>query len=66
MELPLAAIERIMRNAGAERMTEDAVLALQESAQGLVDEMVRDAVAVAEEDGRARITRGDIRDAIER
>lgn len=65
MELPLAAIERIMRNAGADGLTEDAAKALRGSAQDIVEEMARDAVTIAREDGRDEVTVDDIRRAIE-
>lgn len=65
MDLPLATIERIMRNAGADRLTEDAVATMQGSAQALAEELASDAVAVAAEDGRDRVGRDDIRKAVE-
>lgn len=65
MDLPLAAIERIMRNAGADGLTEDAATALRDSAQEIVEEMARDAVTIAREDGRENVTVDDVRRAIE-
>ncbi len=66
MELPLATIERIMKNAGAERLSEDAVDRMRDSAQALAEELASDAVAIASEEGRDSVTRDDIRRAVER
>lgn len=66
MELPLAEIERIMRNAGAERLSENAVLVMQDSAQDIAEELARDAVAVAREAGHRSVTAEDVQKAIER
>lgn len=66
MKLPRAAIERIMRNAGAEHVTEDAVDTLQESTTELGEELARDALQVAREHDRTRIEDTDIEDAITR
>ncbi|MDY6766374.1 MAG: histone [Candidatus Nanohaloarchaea archaeon] len=65
MTLPLAVIERIMRNAGADRVTEGAVRAMQESAQSIADEVVKDAAAAARRDGRDEVTVGDVEAALE-
>ncbi len=47
IELPLAAVERIMRNAGAEKVSADAVKLLQDSTHGLGQELAEDAVRIA-------------------
>ncbi|MDY6761744.1 MAG: histone-like protein [Candidatus Nanohaloarchaea archaeon] len=65
MELPLAVIERIMRNAGAERLTEDAVIAMQDSAQSIAEEVVADAAAAAEAAGRDEVSVADVEQALE-
>ncbi len=65
MALPLAQVERIMRNAGAERVTEKAVRRMQESATGIAEEVAGDAVALAREDGRESVTVEDVRRAVE-
>lgn len=66
MELPLAEIERIMRNAGAERLSENAVLAMRGSAGEIAAELARDAVAVAREEGHRSVTAEDVQRAIDR
>ncbi|MDY6770069.1 MAG: histone [Candidatus Nanohaloarchaea archaeon] len=65
MELPLAVIERIMRNAGAERLTEDAVIAMQDSAQAIAEEVVADAAEAARAAGRDEVAVADIEQALE-
>ncbi len=61
MELPLAPIERIMRNAGAERISEDAVIALAGMLVERAEELTEDAVALAKHAGRKTVTADDIR-----
>lgn len=65
MQLSLASIERIMRNAGAKKLSSEAVTELRESTQELGEELAQDAVRIAREDGRSTITVADIRKAIE-
>lgn len=65
MELPLATIERIMRNAGAERLSDDAVDEMQHSSQEIAEEVAQDAVAHMREEGRDTLEREDVRYAIE-
>ncbi|MDY6769534.1 MAG: histone [Candidatus Nanohaloarchaea archaeon] len=65
MDLPLAVVERIMRNAGAERLTEGAVMAMRASAQDIADEVVADAADVARQDGRDTVTVEDVERALE-
>lgn len=65
MELPLAVIERIMRNAGAEGLTEDAVVTMRDSAQGIAEEVVKDAVESARREGRDTVTVEDVEKALE-
>lgn len=63
--LPLAEVECIMRNAGVEKLTEDAVRELRQSTAELGKELAQDAVKIARQDGRERITLDDVTDAIE-
>ncbi len=65
MELPLAVVERIMRNAGADRVTEGAVRAMRDSSQSIADEVVGDAAATARRDGRDEVTVADVEAALE-
>lgn len=64
-KLPLAAIERIMRNAGAEKISSEAVELLRNSTQSLGAELAQDAVAIAKKDGRSQVEPEDIQKAIE-
>lgn len=64
MELPLASIERIMRNAGAEKLSSESVHLLRESTDELGEELAQDAVRIAREDNRSTITADDIEKAI--
>lgn len=65
MAIPLAVIERIMRNAGAQGVSEDAVRAMRDSAQSIAEEVVQDAADIAVEDGRDNITVEDVERALE-
>jgi DNA-binding protein len=60
MELPLAPIERIMRDAGAERISPDAVVALSNMLKKRAEEVTEDAIALAKHAGRKTITTDDI------
>jgi len=61
MDLPLAPIERIMRNAGAVRISEDAVIALASMLVERAEEVSEDAIAMAKHAGRKTVTADDIR-----
>ncbi|MFB6265858.1 MAG: histone family protein [Candidatus Nanohaloarchaea archaeon] len=65
MELPLAVVERVMRNAGAEKIEENAVIAMRSSSQSIAEEVAKDAVSAAREEGRDRITAEDVEKALE-
>lgn len=60
MELPRAPLERIMRQAGAERVSEDAVEALRESVEEVADDVAQDAVESAGDDDRSTVQRDDV------
>lgn len=62
--LPLAAVERIMRNAGAQKVSSEAVKLLQESTHGLGQDLAADAVRIAQADSGSRITADHIQDAV--
>lgn len=61
MELPLAPIERIMRDSGAERISSDAVAAVAKILRDYTEEITEDAIAVAKHAKRKTITAEDIR-----
>ena len=60
MKLPVSTMERIMRNAGAERLTEGAVEALNDEAKELVDELVEESIEISEEKERKKVVAEDI------
>ena len=60
MDLPLAPIERIMRNTGVERVSEDAVVALANILKDRAEELTEDAIALAKHAGRKTVTADDI------
>lgn len=63
MGVPHAPLERVMRNAGADRLTEDAVEALQDAIDGVADDVAAAAVERADDDDRSNITIDDIHNA---
>ncbi|QKQ98020.1 histone [Candidatus Nanohaloarchaea archaeon] len=60
MSLPNAPVERIIRNAGAERVSEDAVEELKDALEDLGEEIASDANEVADHAGRNTIKKEDI------
>jgi histone H3/H4 len=61
MDLPLAPIERIMRDVGAERISDEAVKALANILKDNAQELTEDAIAMAKHANRKTITAEDIR-----
>jgi len=64
MSLPNAPIERIIRNAGAERVSEDAVEELKEAVEELAAELATDASEMADHAERKTVTKDDIEMAV--
>ncbi|MFB6099994.1 MAG: histone family protein [Candidatus Nanohalobium sp.] len=60
MSLPNAPVERILRNAGAERVSKDAVEELREALEDLGEEISRDAIKMADHAGRNTVKKEDI------
>jgi len=60
MSLPNAPIERIIRNAGAERVSKDAVEELKAAVEEAGEEIAREAVKVADHAERKTIKKSDI------
>ena len=60
MSLPNAPVERILRNAGAERVSKDAVEELREALEDLGEEISRDAIKMADHAERNTVKKEDI------
>jgi histone H3/H4 len=65
MDIPRAPLERIMRNAGADRVSEDAIEVLKDAAEDVADDIAEDAINKSHEEGRDTVKRVDIRLAAE-
>jgi len=59
--LAISAIDRLMRKAGAERVSDEASEALREVLETLALEIARDAVALAKHAGRKTVNSDDIK-----
>ena len=59
--LPLAAMEKILKKCGAERVSDRAKAALKEAIEERADELARQAVRYAHHAGRKTIKAGDIK-----
>ena len=60
MDLPNAPIERIIRKAGAERVSKDAVEELKDAVKDLGDEVASDAVNMADHAERNTVKKEDV------
>jgi len=60
MSLPNAPVERILRNAGAERVSKDAVEELRNALEDLGEEISRDAIKMAEHAERNTVKAEDV------
>lgn len=64
--LPIAPVERIIRNAGAARVSESAGIELAKVLENIGLEISREAIALAKHAGRTTVKEEDIRLAITR
>jgi histone H3/H4 len=59
-ELPLAPVERVMRNAGADRISIEAVKRAADEAESTIMRLTENAQRIASKEGRRTITSKDI------
>lgn len=64
-ELPIAPVKRLLKNAGAKRVSEEAAMRLAEVLEEIGEELTRDAVKFARHGNRKTIKGSDIRLATE-
>ena len=64
MELPIAPVGRILKNNGAQRISEDAKIALAEAMEDYGEKLSKEAIGLAHHTGRKTITGKDIKLAI--
>jgi len=62
--LPLAAMEKLLKKAGAERVSEDAKKALKDILESIADEISEKATKIALHTGRKTVKAGDIKLAV--
>lgn len=60
-DIAISPIDRIMRKAGAERVSEEAAEALREVLESLALDVSREAIALAKHAGRKTVTSDDIK-----
>ncbi len=59
--LPLAAMEKILKSAGAERVSDTAKVALKDAVEEIANEVAANAVRLAAHAGRKTVKAGDIK-----
>lgn len=63
-ELPIAPIKRLLRNAGASRISDDAAVKLAEVLEEIGEDLARDATKLAKHAGRKTVKAEDIELAV--
>ena len=61
MELPIAPVGRILKNNGAQRISDDAKIALAEAIEDYGEKLSKEAIKIAHHTGRKTITGKDIK-----
>ncbi len=64
-QLPIAPVTRLVRNAGAERVSEEASMALVEILEAEGDKIAKRAVSLAKHAGRKTVKKEDIDEAMQ-
>lgn len=64
-QLPIAPVTRLVRNAGAERVSEEASMALVEILEAEGDKIAKKAVSLAKHAGRKTVKKEDIDEAMQ-
>lgn len=59
-EIPLAPIKRVMKNAGAERVSDDAVEAMRDAMEDWAEDLAQDANTFATHAGRKTVQKEDV------
>lgn len=63
-ELPIAVVIRMIRDAGAERVSEDAGMALRDVLEAKADEIAKKAISLTKYAKRRTVKREDIEEAV--
>ena len=65
-ELPLASVERIIRNAGAERVSQDAIITLADILEDICMDISKESIELAKHAKRKTVKREDVKLAARR
>ena len=59
-ELPKAPVRRLLKNAGAGRVSSEAVEAMRKSLENVAEDLTKSAVKAAQEEGRKTVQKEDV------